>query len=117
MIAPHRGSSARQRSRATHAPLVCPRAKDYLHGHALPPYKDRYDLSTITPEEQERAAVVRYAVASEYQGVVTLKVAGADSKGAPVVLSDSIVTPLTAYMAMIKDAGVPLRVVLLLEMS
>ena len=87
------------------------RAKAYLHGHALPPYKDRYDLSTITPEEQERAAVVRYAVASEYQGVVTLKVAGADSKGSPVVLSDSVVTPLTAYMAMIKDAGVPLRVV------
>ena len=27
------------------------RAKAYLHGYSLPPYKDRYDLSAISPEE------------------------------------------------------------------
>ena len=86
------------------------RAKAYLHGHALPPYKDRYDLSTITPEEQERAAVVRYAVASEYQGVVNIKVAGAGKAGQPIALDTTVVTSLTKYLEVIKDAGVQIRV-------
>lgn len=86
------------------------RAKAYLHGHALPPYKDRYDLSTITSEEQERAAVVRYAVASEYQGVVNIKVAGAGKEGQPIALDTNVVTSLTRYLEVIKDAGVQIRV-------
>ncbi len=86
------------------------RAKAYLHGYALPPYKDRYDLSSISPEEQERAAVVRYAVASEYQGVVNIKVAGAGKSGQPIALDTNIITSLTRYLEVIKDAGVQIRV-------
>ena len=86
------------------------RAKAYLHGHALPPYKDRYDLSSISPEEQERAAVVRYAVASEYQGVVHIKVAGADKDKKPTALPTATLTALTRYLEVIKDAGVQLRI-------
>lgn len=86
------------------------RAKAYLHGHSLPPYKDKYDLSKITPEEQEKASVVRYAVASEWRGVVQIKVAGADKEGRPQVLPSEVITQLTAYMEVIKDAGVPLSV-------
>lgn len=86
------------------------RAKAYLHGHALPPYKDRYDLSFISPEEQERAAVVRYAVASEYQGVVHIKVAGADKDKKPTALPTATLTALTRYLEVIKDAGVQLRI-------
>lgn len=86
------------------------RAKAYLHGYSLPPYKDRYDLSSISPEEQERAAVVRYAVASEYQGVVNIKVAGAGKAGQPIALDATVVTSLTRYLEVIKDAGVQIRV-------
>ena len=86
------------------------RAKAYLHGYSLPPYKDRYDLSSISPEEQERAAVVRYAVASEYQGVVNIKVAGAGKSGQPIALDTNIITSLTRYLEVIKDAGVQIRV-------
>jgi len=86
------------------------RAKAYLHGYALPPYKDRYNLSSISPEEQERAAVVRYAVASEYQGVVNIKVAGAGKSGQPIALDTNIITSLTRYLEVIKDAGVQIRV-------
>lgn len=86
------------------------RAKAYLHGYSLPPYKDRYDLSSISPEEQERAAVVRYAVASEYRGVVHIKVAGSAEDKKPIALPSTTLTALTRYLEVIKDAGVQLRV-------
>lgn len=86
------------------------RAKAYLHGYALPPYKDRYDLSSISLEEQEKASVVRYAVASEWRGVVQIKVAGADKEGRPQVLPSEVIDPFRVYMETIKDAGVQIRI-------
>lgn len=86
------------------------RTKAYLHGYALPPYKDRYDLSQLTDEEVRRASLVRYAVASEYRGTVHIKVAGEDKEGRPQVLPEDVLTPLTLYLQTIKDAGVQLRI-------
>lgn len=87
------------------------KAKAYLHGKSLLPYSDKYDTSSLSPEEIEKLRVVRYAVASEYNSVVYLKVAGVDDKGKPSVLGDNILAPLRAYMQQIKDAGVPVRVI------
>lgn len=87
------------------------KAKAYLHGHALLPYSDKYDTSALTPEQIEEARVIRYAVASEYGAVVYLKVAGADDKGKPTILPNTILDPFRAYIHQVKDAGVSIRII------
>lgn len=87
------------------------KAKAYLHGYALLPYSDKYDTSALTPEQMSSASVVHYAVASEVGNVIYLKVAGADDKGKPIVLTDDVITPFKAYIHQVKDAGVPVRVI------
>ncbi|WP_298525271.1 hypothetical protein [uncultured Porphyromonas sp.] len=87
------------------------RAKSYLHGFSLKPYSDEFDTAGASDDDLARAHIVRYAVASEYQDTVYLKVAGVDETGAPVVLSESVLSGIRSYIAQIKDAGVAVRVI------
>lgn len=87
------------------------RAKAYLHGFSLLPYSDQFDTATATEEELAKARIIHYAVASEYQTTVYLKVAGVDETGSPAVLSEGILDGLRSYIAQIKDAGVAVRVI------
>lgn len=86
-------------------------ARAYMHGHQLTPDTDRYDLEGLTPAEQERARLVRYAVATEDATVVYLKVAGADPLGQPVPLEPSVFSGLGGYIAEVKDAGVAVELI------
>lgn len=87
------------------------KAKAYLHGHTLLPYSDQYDLSTLTPEEIDKLRIVRYAVASEQNNIVYIKVAGRDEEGKPKVLPKDTLEALRLYMQQVKDAGVPVRII------
>ena len=87
------------------------RAKSYLHGFSLKPYSDEFDTAGASDDDLAKAHIVRYAVASEYQDTVYLKVAGVDEAGAPVVLSESVLSGIRSYIAQIKDAGVAVRVI------
>lgn len=87
------------------------RAKSYLHGFSLKPYLDEFDTAGASDDDLAKAHIVRYAVASEYQDTVYLKVAGVDEAGAPVVLSESVLSGIRSYIAQIKDAGVAVRVI------
>ena len=87
------------------------RAKSYLHGFSLKPYSDEFDTAGASDDDLAKAHIVRYAVASEYQDTVYLKVAGVDETGAPVVLSESVLSGIRSYIAQIKDAGVAVRVI------
>ena len=87
------------------------RAKSYLHGFSLKPYSDEFDTAGASDDDLAKARIVRYAVASEYQDTVYLKVAGVDETGAPVVLSERVLSGIRSYIAQIKDAGVAVRVI------
>lgn len=87
------------------------RAKSYLHGFSLKPYSDEFNTAGASDDDLAKAHIVRYAVASEYQDTVYLKVAGVDEAGAPVVLSESVLSGIRSYIAQIKDAGVAVRVI------
>ena len=87
------------------------RAKSYLHGFSLKPYSDEFDTAGASDDDLAKAHIVRYAVASEYQDTVYLKVAGVDEAGAPVVLSESVLSGIRSYIAQVKDAGVAVRVI------
>lgn len=87
------------------------RAKAYLHGYRLRPYSDQFDTSGASTEAIAQAQVIQYAVASEHRNTIYLKVAGADSQGAPIVLAESVLEGMRTYISQIKDAGVAVRVI------
>lgn len=72
----------------------------------LVPGTDRYDTSKMTEQEIEDAHIVKYAVATESNTVVYIKVARKNDEGNPVPLASFQMKALEAYMDEVKDAGV-----------
>lgn len=72
---------------------------------------DYYDTSGMTAEEIEKKRIVKYAVATEDNTRVILKVAKKDAKtGQPTQLKPAELAGLKHYLSQIKDAGVSVRV-------
>lgn len=70
-------------------------------------YYDPECLAHLSEEKMEELRVVKYAVATESNTVVYLKVARADSvTGNPTPLSGGMLAGLRTYMEEVKDAGV-----------
>ncbi len=86
------------------------KAKGYMHGRKLVEDCDYYDVEGMDAAQVEAARVVKYAVATESNTVVYIKVAREDAEGNPAELSEAQLAGLRAYMEEIKDAGVSVHV-------
>ena len=84
------------------------KAKLFMYGYKLVADKDYYDTSKMALTDIQAAQVVKYAVASEADTVVYLKVAG-QKGGKPVQLVKSQFAALRSYIDEIKDAGVAIQ--------
>ncbi|WP_418634603.1 hypothetical protein [Segatella sp.] len=84
------------------------KTKAFLYGHKLVADSDYYDTSNLSEADIEKDRVVKYAVASESNTVVYIKVAG-ERKGKPCPLTDSQIAALNSYINTIKDAGVSVQ--------
>lgn len=84
------------------------KTKAFLYGHKLVADSDYYDISNLSEADIEKDRVVKYAVASESNTVVYIKVAG-ERKGKPWPLTDSQIAALNSYINTIKDAGVSVQ--------
>lgn len=82
------------------------KTKAYMHGKSLVTDADYYDTAGMTAEQIAEAQVVKYAVATESNTVIYIKVAGEDKDGNPTPLNDGPLNGLTAYINEVKDAGV-----------
>ncbi len=87
------------------------KAKAFMYGRQLVQDADYYDTSKMSDTDIEAAQVVKYAVASESNTVVYLKVAARGKDGQPAKLNASQFASLTSYMNTVKDAGVAIRLV------
>lgn len=85
------------------------KTKAFMYGHKLVADSDYYDTSNISDTDIEAAKVVKYAVATESNTVVYIKVAG-EKDGKPCLLTDSQNAALNSYMNTIKDAGVSVQI-------
>lgn len=84
------------------------KAKAYMHGKKLVTDCDYYDTAEMTEQEIAAAKVVKYAVATESNTVVYIKVAR-EVDGNPAALTPAQLTGLGSYMEEIKDAGVSVQ--------
>lgn len=71
---------------------------------------DFYDTTRMTAEEIEKAQVVKYAVATEDNTQVFIKVAARGNNGQPKQLEADDLAGLKYYLSQIKDAGVTIKV-------
>lgn len=85
------------------------KTKAFMYGHKLVADTDYYDTSTLSDTDIEAAKVVKYAVASESNTVVYIKVAG-EKEGKPSLLNESQLSALNSYINTIKDAGVSVQI-------
>lgn len=85
------------------------KTKAFMYGHKLVADTDYYDTSTLSDTDIEAAKVVKYAVASESNTVVYIKVAG-EKDGRPSLLNESQLSALNSYINTIKDAGVSVQI-------
>lgn len=85
------------------------RAKAYMHGRSLVTDCDYYDTTGMTEKQIEEAKVVKYAVATESNTVIYIKVAR-ELDGKPRPLTEGQLNGLTLYVDEIKDAGVTVEV-------
>lgn len=69
------------------------KAKAFMYGYKLVDNADYYDTSNMSETDIENARLVKYAVATEDNTVVYLKVAGRDENGNPAKLSTSVFLP------------------------
>lgn len=81
------------------------KAKAYMHGQKLVTDCDYYDTTGMTEADVAAAKVVKYAVATESNTVVYIKVAR-EQDGNPAALTPAQLAGLASYMEEIKDAGV-----------
>lgn len=86
------------------------KAKNYMQGYSLVTDCDYYDISKLSASEIEAAQVVKYAVATERNTVVYIKVARQGPEGNPEALTDAQLAGLCSYLNEIKDAGVSIQV-------
>lgn len=84
------------------------KAKAYMQGHKLVTDCDYYDTEGMTEQDIAAAKVVKYAVATESNTVVYIKVAR-EVDGNPAALTAGQLEGLTSYMNEIKDAGVSVQ--------
>ncbi len=71
---------------------------------------DYYDTTGMSESDIEKKRIVKYAVATESNTQVFIKVAKADSNGRPKRLSANEQSGLEFYLSQIKDAGVAIKV-------
>ncbi len=71
---------------------------------------DYYDTSGMTEADIEKARVVKYAVATEDNTQVFIKVAARGNNGQPTPLQPEDLDGLKGYLSQIKDAGVAIKV-------
>lgn len=71
---------------------------------------DYYDTSGMTEADIEKARVVKYAVATEDNTQVFIKVAARANNGQPTPLQTEDLAGLKYYLSQIKDAGVAIKV-------
>lgn len=91
------------------------KAKEYMRGKDLiredgVVVADYYDTTGMTDEAIEKARVVKYAVATENDTQVYIKVATRGINGRPRQLEAEDLAGLKGYLAQIKDAGVAVKV-------
>lgn len=91
------------------------KAKEYMRGKDLimsdgVVVADRYDTSGMMDQDIEKARVVKYAVATEDNTQVYIKVATRGNNGQPKPLKADDLIGLKSYLAQIKDAGVSVKV-------
>ncbi len=84
------------------------KAKAYMQGRKLVTDCDYYDTTGMTEQDIAAARVVKYAVATESNTVVYIKVAR-EVDGNPAALTAGQLAGLTSYMDEIKDAGVSVQ--------
>jgi hypothetical protein len=85
------------------------KAKAFMFGYRLVTDTDYYDTTGMSETDIDAARVVKYAVATESNTVVYLKVAG-EKEGNPCLLTDSQFSALNSYINEIKDAGVSVQI-------
>jgi hypothetical protein len=85
------------------------KAKAFMFGYRLVTDTDRYDTTGMSETDINAARVVKYAVATESNTVVYLKVAG-EKEGNPCLLTESQFSALNSYINEIKDAGVSVQI-------
>ncbi len=85
------------------------KVKSFMYGCKLVANSDYYDTTALTDAQIEAAKVVKYAVASESNTVVYIKVA-AEKDGNPCLLSDNQLSALKSYINTVKDAGVSVQI-------
>ncbi len=85
------------------------KVKAFMYGRRLLEDTDRYDTSGMSDTDIEAAQVVKYAVATEDETVVYIKVAGQTDDGKPCLLNKSQFAALKHYVNEIKDAGVSVQ--------
>lgn len=81
------------------------KSKTFMYGQKLNENRDDYDLTGLTEEEIDARRVVKYAVATESNTVVYLKVARR-LDGNPEPLTEGQLQAFRSYVDEIKDAGV-----------
>lgn len=91
------------------------KAKEYMRGKDLimsdgVVVADRYDTSGMMDQDIEKARVVKYAVATEDNTQVYIKVATRGNNDQPKPLKADDLIGLKSYLAQIKDAGVSVKV-------
>ena len=91
------------------------KAKEYMCGKELimqdgVVVADRYDTAGMTAEDIEKARVVKYAVATEDNTQVFIKVAARGNNGQPKQLEAEDLNGLKSYISQIKDAGVAVKI-------
>ena len=84
------------------------KAKAYMQGQKLVTDCDYYNTEGMSEQDIAAAKVVKYAVATESNTVVYIKVAR-EVDGNPAALTDGQLEGLTSYMNEIKDAGVSVQ--------
>lgn len=87
------------------------KAKSFMYGYQLVKDADYYDTTQVSETDIDKARVVKYAVASESNTVVYLKVAARGEDGQPAKLNASQFASLSSYMNTVKDAGVAIKLV------
>ena len=85
------------------------KVKAFMYGYRLVENTDRYDTSGMSDTDIKKAQVVKYAVATEDETVVYIKVAGQTEDGKPCLLNKSQFAALKSYVNTIKDAGVSVQ--------
>jgi hypothetical protein len=80
------------------------KALSFQYGYSLLSDSDIYEI------EDDDAKIIKYAAATEIEGILRIKVAKENS-GLLAELSSEEITAFSYYMNMIKDAGVILRII------